>query len=183
MNRWRVRILAALLGVVIGWGLARVAHGTELDLLTRVEAYLERQRRTWDPIAEPSQVAVAVTNATKDPKWAALLLTIARHESNFSARIGAGRCRDHECDDGLAWGLWQVHRTTENAPAWGNPNPSVQAQWASYALHGMDQMCRRAGVPFPLGVLRAYATGRGCKKKFAGERARLRTYNEILKGL
>ncbi len=179
-----VRIVIALaVGALAGLTFARVAYGSTLDLLTRVEAYLEGQQNAFAPTVEPTQLAVAITNATKEREWAALLLTIAKHESHFSARIADGHCREHECDDGRAWGLWQVHRTPDNAPAWGSPNPSVQAQWASYALHGMDRMCRRAGVPFPLGVIRAYATGRGCHRKFKGEKARLETYRKILKGL
>lgn len=49
-------------------------------------------------------IASAVAEAARNKEEAALLLTIASHETNLSYRIHTNRCRPLECDRGRARG-------------------------------------------------------------------------------
>lgn len=125
-----------------------------------------------------------VLNATcvGNRQWCALLLTIAVHESALDSRIARSDCGAHECDNGLAWGLFQVHKTARNASVWGSPDLSAQAKEASHLARQAYNLCRNSGVPFPLSTLRAYA-GHGCTGVLKGEDARVRTFNRIVRKL
>lgn len=176
-------IIALALGFLLALLVARTACAAAPSLLERLEPVVARwQHGRKDPCVAPAELAVAITNATKSREWAALLLTLAIHESGMSARIGAGACKPNspECDHGLAWGLWQLHKTTHNAYAWGTGDLNAQANEASHLARQYFYMCKGSGVPFPLSTIRAFATGRGCIEPLKDEAARVATYNRIL---
>lgn len=134
------------------------------------------------PLCPPPDFGAAVAAATPSREWAAFLVTVASHESALSERIARSDCHGRECDNGRAWGLWQQHRTVQNAADWGSPDLTVQARHASRLARGYYNMCRSSGVPFPLSTFRAYA-GRGCLRPLKGEDERMATYQRVLRRL
>jgi hypothetical protein len=119
---------------------------------------------------------------------AALMLTIAWHETRLSLRIHDGRCKPHECDRGRARGLWQlhVHRSLPRerwllvagltAEATRNA-----AREAAIALVRSRRMCSVAtrGRDWVGATLTAYA-GVGCGGRLRDVNLRIRTYRRLL---
>ncbi|MEO8902063.1 MAG: hypothetical protein ABI488_09355, partial [Polyangiaceae bacterium] len=126
--------------------------------------------------------------------WAALILTVAAHESALSARIARGEYRDFEGDsfrnrDGKvqhrAWGLWQQHKNRLNADAWGSPDINVQTQEAARALRRAFYQCNGGSHPpgdWVRTTLTAYA-GRACDASWTGIEKRMSTYQQVLHAL
>jgi hypothetical protein len=148
-------------------------------------------------IASPDRVdadafAQAVEHAAKgDADWAALLITIAAHESNLSARIASGGCKPWECDSTLvrgerrfrAWGLFQEHQNLNNQNYWGSPDLDVQTQSASRLLKRAYWSCKRVSSgPWLTFTINAYA-GKRCDSDWSGLDARLATFRRIRRGL
>ncbi len=134
--------------------------------------------------------AIAV-EANGDRRLAALLLTMAAHESALSEPIRRGECRPYECDahrdrSGAlifkAWGLWQVHRNVFNSETWGSLELQDQAHAAARILRGALAQCRKSSTPFPVSVFRA-ARGYGCELPLKGEERRAATYAQIFRRL
>lgn len=115
-------------------------------------------------------------------EWAALLLTIARHESTLSLRIQRGECKPHECDGGKAVGLWQQHEFSWNADRWeAMPgNLALQVQVAGEALTRSYLTCKSAKVPRVQSTISAYA-GRGCGAEWKGLNERLETFGRLVR--
>lgn len=187
VSRFVILLLAAA-GLV--WALfgARLAAAAETPLRPapswegRLARQAERFASKREAPVDPALLARAITTITPSREWAAFLLTVAVHESALAERLRVNDCRAHECDHGRAWGLWQNWRTEGNGDAWGSPDLTVQAKTAAHLSKQMFNMCKRSGVPFPLGVFRALG-GRGCHQPLRGEQARVATYQRILKGL
>ena len=148
-------------------------------------------------IASPDRVdadafAQAVEHAAKsDADWAALLITIAAHESNLSARIASGGCKPWECDSTLvrgerkfrAWGLFQEHKNLNNQSYWGSPDLDVQTLSASRLLKRAYWSCKRVSSgPWLAFTINAYA-GKRCDSEWIGLDARLATFKRIRRGL
>lgn len=125
-------------------------------------------------------------------QWAALMLTVGTHETNFDTKIIEGECswERRECDAATikgvrifrARGAFQNHRNLHNAELWdaANNNVAAQVKMADDGLRRAFNTCRNAGVPFPQSALRAYA-GSSCTKPMRGEGPRLVTYQRLLR--
>jgi hypothetical protein len=148
-------------------------------------------------IASPDRVdadafASAVESAAKgDADWAALLITIAAHESNLSARIATGSCRPWECDSAMvrgerkfrAWGLFQEHENLNNLSYWGSTDLSVQTQSASRLLKRAYWSCKRvSSSPWLTFTINAYA-GKRCDAEWVGLDARMATFRRLRRAL
>jgi hypothetical protein len=130
------------------------------------------------------ELGAAIAVFEPNPERAAMLLTIAEHESRLRATIARSECGPHECDRDTkthairAWGLFQQHQNTLNADAWGAEDLDVQAFWAARQLRYAWTRCEHMGVYLPLGALRAYAGGQ-CDMPIPGEQDRLATFERI----
>lgn len=142
-----------------------------------------------DKSAQLDAIAAAIAEVSHDAprpprEWAALLLTIGYHESNFSLRIQRGECKPHECDHGRARSAWQLHKNLFNAAVWeqlhGVENTSIQVQAASDALKRAYFTCSRSGVPWLQATLNGYA-GRRCSAEWPGLDQRVATYTRLQK--
>jgi hypothetical protein len=128
-------------------------------------------------------VAARSHGAPRPPReWAALELTVGRHESNLSSRIIANDCRKHECDSGRARGFGQVHRNGLNGADWDAApgNIDVQAKLVDDALRRAFHTCERSGVPWLQGTLNAYA-GRRCGDSWPGLGLRMATWSALVR--
>src|SRR3982751_1744252 len=110
-----------------------------------------------DKSAQLDAIAAAVAEVSRDAprpprEWAALLMTIGYHESTFSLRIHRGQCKPHECDNGRARSMWQLHKNLFTAPVWdqlhGVENTAIQVRAASDALKRAYLRCSPSGVPW-----------------------------------
>lgn len=135
--------------------------------------------------AELERIALAVAAQSKGapapPRaWAALILTVWKHESGLSSRIIANDCRKHECDGGRARGGGQVHKNSLNAADWDAApgNIEIQVKLTSDALKRAYWTCSRAGVAWDMGTLAAYA-GKRCSWFSPGMQARLDTFDRL----
>jgi hypothetical protein len=174
---WTVVLFLAALA--LGMAFSAICHASPPTLRETIIAAVPSLATKREEALQPDVVADAVLSATSNRQWAALLLTIASHESALSARIARGECGPHECDHGKAWGTWQQHQTPRNAEVWGSPDLNVQAREASHLARQFYNMCKSSGVPFPLSTFRAFA-GSGCKMPFKGEAARMATFKRLM---
>lgn len=180
---WAWAFIAVSIATLVSFLLAgRDAHANAPTLHETIAAAVPSLGSKREPTVDAEELADAVTAATPNRQWAALLLTIASHESALSARIARGECRKHECDHGRAWGLWQAWKAPHNEAVWGSPDITVQAREASHIAHQYFNMCKTSGVPFPLSTMRAYA-GHGCSTPIKGEDARMRTFERLMRRL
>ncbi len=164
--------------------------------------------------AQLDEVADAVASYAHAAKWpgdpielAAMDLAWANHETHFSLRLGAGLCRDWECDPtyrdngrllspkaararGIAptfraASFWQLHERTCSSPAaWREAwtDVRVAAREATRAIVRARWACRsleRGGGDFAPMVFSLLA-GRGCTGYFSGAQARVRTFRFLM---
>lgn len=176
-------VVAFCVAVTIAFLLAgRTAHGAPLSLHDRIVRAAPSVASRKDTPVDFDAFATAVTSQTKIREWAALLMTVAAHESALSARIQRGECRPLECDRGRAWGLWQMHKNTLNAEAWGSTELSVQASEAQKGLRRAFYQCQKGPLrkDWVRRTLAAYA-GHSCDGAFPGLDARVATYERLLR--
>ena len=179
-----VALVAALYPAV-----AKADAPSLVDRLIAVQPSLASHK---DEPVDAREFAAAVATVSKgDRQWAALLTTLAVHESGLSDRIRRGEFKDYEGDafknkDGsiqhLAFGLWQCHANQNNASDWGSTDVAVQARVANRMARGAAHKCEHSGVAFPLYVFRAYG-GRQCDMPLKGEERRMQTYSRLLRRL
>lgn len=127
-------------------------------------------------------VAAESVRAPRSPReWSALVLTVARHESNLSSRIIRNDCKPRECDRGRARGFGQVHRNSLNGELWDSAPGNVQAQakLTSDALKRAYYTCSRSGVDWRAATLSAYA-GQRCSARWNGLDVRLATFERLV---
>jgi hypothetical protein len=159
-----------------------------------ISAQKPLQSKQDEPV-DPRELATAIAAVPKiNREWAALILTVAAHESALSARIARGEYRDFEGDsfksrDGKvqhrAWGLWQAHKNRLNDTAWGSPDIAVQTEEASRALRRAFYQCSGGGRPradWVRSTLTSYS-GRRCDADWPGLDRRLATYQRVLRAL
>lgn len=146
--------------------------------------------------AQLESVAVAIGKASLKPKLpisrrdlAALLIMVAKRESNFSLRIADGRCFAWECDRGRARGPWQQHQDNFTRPIWerlhGFSFVDVQAQSAADALARGYWTCNPAktGVAdWTMATINGYA-GHRCGEVWDGLKLRMNDYIRIRRQL
>ncbi len=172
---WLTFWFLAVLGFV--FGVVGIAHGNTPTLT-------ERLASKTDPPVDAAELANAITSVPRVTReWAALLLTIAHHESALSARIAAGDCRPHECDRGKAFGLYQQHKNTFNASVWGSTDIRVQTLEAARALRSAFYSCGVTPAKLPRAdwasrTLNCYA-GRSPDAVWPGLDARLVTFKQV----
>jgi hypothetical protein len=197
LERLRGAILAACATFAIVLWFTSFAGATAPTLIERlVTAQAPLQSRSEEPV-DPHALAEAIASVPKiSREWAALILTVAAHESALSARISRDEYRDFEGDsfrsrDGKvqhrAWGLWQAHKNRLNDAAWGSPDLKVQTREAARALRRAFYTCNGAAHPhtdvdWVRSTLSSYS-GRRCDAVWPGLDKRLATYERVLHSL
>ncbi len=195
VDRLRRAIMAACAAFAIGlWftSFAGASAPTLLERLVRAQAPLQSKQ---DEPVDPHELAAAIASVPKITReWAALILTVAAHESALSARIARGEYKDYEGDSfrnregkvqHRAWGLWQAHRNRLNDSAWGSPDINVQTEEAARALRRAFYTCNgkgRSHGDWVRSTLNSYS-GRACDASWPGLEKRLTTYQQVLHAL
>lgn len=178
--------LALLFILAIAGGL-RVAHGRSLAGVQAAVFSLPlfHEDRAGE-LAETKQAQLkAIADATerhaKGRELRAFVLAWGWHESTFSLRIMAGRCKPLECDRGLARGSHQEHRNGRSQADWdrlhGLENIDFQIASATRRAAGMLAVCGSVE-----GAFRAM-TGRGCRAPLPGVEKRVATFEKIRRSL
>jgi hypothetical protein len=195
LDRLRRAIMAACASFAIGlWftSFAGAAAPSLMERLIAVQAPLQSKR---DEPVDARELATAIAGVPKITReWAALILTVAAHESALSARIARGEYKDYEGDSfrnregklqHRAWGLWQAHKNRLNESAWGSPDIAVQTEEAARALRRAFYTCNsggRARADWVRSTLNSYS-GRRCDASWPGLEKRLKTYQHVLHAL
>lgn len=172
--------LLALAGLFFGvLGVVKANAPTLTDRIVAVQPSLAS--KTDEPV-DAAELASAIVSVPKvTPEWAALLLTVAGHESALSARIAANHCKPHECDHGKAFGLYQQHKNKLNADVWGSPDIRVQTAEAARALRSVLHVQwggRQLGPDWVARTINAYA-GHSCDAVWPGLESRLVTFKRV----
>jgi hypothetical protein len=89
------------------WLTLSVIKNSELSHTDDSEEIKKQDARLFD-------IATAIDTATTDKMERAVLITIAVHETHLASYVYEGRCSDgprgkYECDEGRAFGPWQLH--------------------------------------------------------------------------
>lgn len=166
---------------------AMTAHANAPSLTERIVAVQPSLASKTDEPVDAAELADAIVSVPKvTPEWAALLLTIAGHESALSARIAANQCRPHECDHGRAFGLYQQHKNKLNADVWGSTDIRVQTLEAARALRSAFYTCnggsRQLAADWVARTINAYA-GHRCDAVWPGLQKRLATFERLRRRL
>lgn len=148
---------------------------------------------------ELDQLAVAIADVSRSAprppqEWAALLLSVGSHESNFAGRLLRGECRleRRECDaakrkDGTwyarARGWGQVWRNDKNGEMWGAAETDIVAQTklVDAQLRMAYHRCARSGVPWVRATLNGYL-GVRCGADWPGLGKREQTFRKLVGG-
>lgn len=171
-----------------------VAHASALTLVDRMELAQPAFRSRKEEPVDARALAEAIGKTPNlTPDWAALMLTVAVHESGLAKRIAENRCLNWECDSrqvkgAIEWraaGLWQQHRNKLNELTWGSTDLEVQAADAARMLRAAFYRCNPKGALRPdwvVATLSAYA-GQSCDRRWAGLEARLATWQRLRRRL
>ena len=195
VDRLRRAIMAACAAFAIGLWFTSFAGASAPTLMERlVKAQAPLQSKLDEPV-DAGELAAAIAGVPKITReWAALILTVAGHESALSARIARGEYKDYEGDSfrnregkvqHRAWGLWQAHRNRLNDSVWGSPDINVQTEEAARALRRAFYQCNGGGRPhtdWVRSTLNSYS-GRRCDASWPGLEKRLSTYQQVLHAL
>ena len=195
LDRLRRAIMAACAAFAIGLWFTSFAGAAAPTLMERlVTAQAPLQSKSDEPV-DPRELAAAIAGVPKITReWAALILTVAGHESALSARIARGEYKDYEGDSfrnregkvqHRAWGLWQAHRNRLNDSVWGSTDVAVQTEEAARALRRAFYTCNGGGRPhadWVRSTLNSYS-GRRCDASWPGLDKRLATYQRVLHAL
>lgn len=172
--------VVALAGAMLLTAVVRADAPTLADRIIAVQPSLQSKRDEPVDASELASAIIAVPKLT--PDWAALLLTVASHESALSARIAANQCRAKECDHGKAFGLYQGHKNKLNEGVWGSTDIRVQTTEAARALRSAFYTCNGGGRPigsdWVARTINAYA-GHSCDAAWPGLTARLATFKRV----
>lgn len=183
-----VSLISLLLASLAAFWLAGTARGAELPpspdpaLRERVVSAIRSTQcaRCKDAPADPGPIADALLALTNNPRSLAFLIALGGHESHFRQRLVDNQCKPWECDHGLAWGAWQVHKFKWNEKTWGSPNVADQAKAVFHEFLRQRSRCAHyPGVTQPIATFRAF-TGRGCDAVLPGEADRAVTYARVL---
>jgi len=195
VQRLRRAIMAACAAFAIALWFTSFAGAEAPSLIERLVSAQKPLQSKQDEPVDPHELAAAIAAVPKiSREWAALILTVAAHESALSARIARGQYRDFEGDSfknregkvqHRAWGLWQAHKNRLNETAWGSPDIAVQTAEAARALRRAFYQCNnggRAHSDWVRSTLNAYS-GRRCDADWPGLEKRLATYQRVLRAL
>lgn len=178
-----------LAALAVAFVLAGAAHADAPTLADRIAAVAPAYAsKKGDPV-DFHELGEAIAEVSHgDRKGAALMLTLAIHESGLRESIRLGQYTDQQGDaykdkDGVirhrAWGVWQVHVNAHNAGVWGSPDLKDQARMAARLAAGALARCKKGPAPYPVNVFRAYA-GRDCAMPLKGEEQRAETFRKIV---
>jgi len=195
IDRLRRAIMAACAAFAIGLWFTSFAGAAAPSLMERlISAQAPLQSKVDEPV-DARELATAISSVPKITReWAALILTVAAHESALSARIARGEYKDYEGDSfrnregkvqHRAWGLWQAHKNRLNDSAWGSPDITVQTAEAARALRRAFYTCNGGGrsqSDWVRSTLNSYS-GRRCDATWPGLEKRLTTYKQVLHAL
>jgi len=177
--------LAFLTALGLAMAFSATVHGATPSLVDRLIAAQAPLASRKEPAVDARELAEAIASVPKVTReWAALILTIAAHESALSARIAANDCAKHECDGGRAFGLYQGHRNAHNATVWGSTDIRVQTFEAARALRSGFYTCNHGKLPtdWVARTINGYA-GKKCDSIWPGLEQRLATFNRIVRKL
>lgn len=164
----------------------RAAKSESPPLVDRLVAAQPALASRTEPAVDARELAQAIASVPRVTReWAALILTIAAHESALSARIAANDCAKHECDGGRAFGLYQAHKNLHNADVWGSTDIRVQTLEAARGLRAGFYVCngrRKLPVDWVARTINGYA-GKHCDATWPGLEQRLATFNRIVRKL
>lgn len=141
-----------------------------------------------DRATETARVVASVSSSLND---AAVLLTIAHHESRFAQYVREGCIPDlipdgaAPCDWGLARSYWQMQRAACR-PGWALPRGSDEAQraFARCALRQYKAALRRCRTRQNLGYIAGGFSGYGgIRCELPSSRARAETYRDMRRRL
>jgi len=187
-----IRIGWATIGFLVAISIAmvisaRLAHADQPTLTDRIAAVIPSLVSSKEENVDAREFAEAVASVPKvNREWAALLLTIATHESSLRARIARSEYRSKkEGDGGRAFGLFQAHKNSLNADVWGSTDIRVQTIEAARALRSAFYQCNGRQPPRADWVARtinAYA-GRRCDAQWVGLDRRVATFNRVVRRL
>jgi hypothetical protein len=136
------------------------------------------------PKETATDVAVAIAKYARTPDEAAFMAAWARHESEFSAAIAAGKCEKWQCDahklaDGRvvfrARGLWQLHRGAAGDD-WEMLPGDIDAQARAAARMTRWALRQCPGDPVRGGF--RVLGGLGCQKALRGEAKRVASFEK-----
>src|SRR6187402_87857 len=174
LDRLRRAIMAACAAFAIGLWFTSFAGAAAPSLMERLIAVQAPLQSKIDEPVDARELATAIASVPKITReWAALILTVAAHESALSARIQRGEYKPHEGDSfrnregklqHRAWGLWQAHRNRLNDTVWGSADLQVQTEEAARALRRAFYQCnggQRPHTGWVRSTLNAYS-GRRC---------------------
>ncbi len=161
-----------------------------LAIVTSLPVYIEDRAPEFAEAKREQSVAFshAVADASDSPEMATMLVTLAWWETRLSLRIGAGLCKPHECDRGLARGLMQAQRTNDMTDAdWdgliGNTYEplAASARHAARLIRGARRRCRSLELSqdWAAGVFSQLA-GRGCVGHFKTRHERVAMFRRLL---
>lgn len=195
VERLRHAIMAACAAFAIALWFTSIAGAEAPSLIERLVVAQKPLQSKQDEPVDPQELASAIASVPKiSREWAALILTVAAHESALSARIARGDYKDYEGDsfktrEGIvqhrAWGLWQAHKNRLNEGNWGSPDINVQTTEAARALRRAFYQCNSGGRvrgDWVRSTLSSYA-GRRCDAEWPGLEKRLATYKSVLRTL
>ncbi len=195
VERLRRAIMAACATFAIALWFTSVAGAEAPSLLERLVVAQKPLQSKQDEPVDPQELASAIVSVPKiSREWAALILTVAAHESALSARIARGEYKDYEGDsfktrEGIvqhrAWGLWQAHKNRLNEANWGSPDLTVQTTEAARALRRAFYQCNSGGrvhSDWVRSTLSSYS-GRRCDAEWPGLDKRVATYQRVLRAL
>ena len=195
LDRLRRAIMAACAAFAIGLWFTSFAGASAPTLIERLIKAQPPLQSKQDAPVDPRELAAAIAGVPKITReWAALILTVAAHESALSARIARGDYKDYEGDSfrnhegkvqHRAWGLWQAHRNRLNDAAWGSPDINVQTEEAARALRRAFYTCNgrgRSHSDWVRSTLNSYS-GRRCDATWPGLEKRMNTYQQVLRAL
>jgi len=195
VDRLRRAIMAACATFAIALWFTSFAGAQAPSLIERLVVAQKPLQSKQDEPVDPHELASAIAAVPKiSREWAALILTVAAHESALSARIARGEYKDYEGDsfrtrDGVvqhrAWGLWQAHKNRLNEANWGSPDIAVQTEEAARALRRAFYQCNSGGrvrADWVRSTLSSYS-GRRCDAEWPGLEKRIATYQRVLRAL
>jgi hypothetical protein len=162
-------------------GLAHSEVPSLVDRLVLAQAPLASRKEEAVDARELAEAIASVPKVTRE--WAALILTIAAHESALADRIRRSDYRKGEGDGGRASGLYQSHRNALNGHAWGSPDITVQTIEAARALRSGFYTCngrRPLPIDWVARTINGYA-GRRCDAQWPGLDQRIATFNRTLR--
>lgn len=181
---WVTLIALSAMGSVMF--ISAVGHTEPVSLVDRLVAAQRPLASRKEEAVDPLELATAIAAVPKVTReWAALILTVAAHESALSARIAANDCAKHECDGGRAFGLYQAHKNTHNADVWGSSDIRVQTLEAARGLRSGFYVCngrRKLPVDWVARTINGYA-GKRCDAQWPGLDQRLATFNRTVRKL